>query len=393
MTPGKTTIVLVSGFFLIITVVFNYGIPLVNQYSYLAHAFLNGSLSFLTTPGRSWEDTVFVSGWHFWPLGPFPAILLMPGIWLFGLGSSQLVVATVNVILVLTVFFSVFAIARKTGYSQNDSLYFAFAFCFASAFIGVAFMPSSWYIAHTVSVALSLLALLEFLTKRRLLLVGSLIAMTLATRLTTAIPILFFLLSITFSKKSLEVRVKRSMMLLAPPGIMLLVLGWYNYARFENVLEQGYALQILNPAVQRMRAGGLLNLKHVPVNLYYLLINIPLPIPGEKRGVDLWGMSMFVTSPYLVSMFFLKYRDTVSRLLAITIITTAIPILLYYGIGWVQFGYRYALDFFPFLFYLFLRNYRSKYGSLSKSMKALFLVSGFVNVYLFGLFYNAYVGT
>ena len=57
-------------------------------------------------------------------------------------------------------------------------------------------------------------------------------------------------------------------------------------------------------------------------------------------------------------------------------------IFSYYGIGNVQFGYRYSLDFLPFLFFLLIRNYRNERPELSPGFKKVILVTALTNCYL-----------
>jgi hypothetical protein len=49
------------------------------------------------------------------------------------------------------------------------------------------------------------------------------------------------------------------------------------------------------------------------------------------------------------SLFGLPYRDATSRVLLLTVLVIAVPILLYCGTSFRQCAYRYALDFAPVL--------------------------------------------
>ncbi|OGD95046.1 hypothetical protein A3F02_01220 [Candidatus Curtissbacteria bacterium RIFCSPHIGHO2_12_FULL_38_9b] len=60
-------------------------------------------------------------------------------------------------------------------------------------------------------------------------------------------------------------------------------------------------------------------------------------------------MSIFILSPILLLIVRTDSKRKIVKISFITILATLIPILLYYGIGWRQIGYRYALDFAPFL--------------------------------------------
>jgi hypothetical protein len=61
------------------------------------------------------------------------------------------------------------------------------------------------------------------------------------------------------------------------------------------------------------------------------------------------GLSVLLTSPGLGLAAFADWRSPRARLLLSAAIAILIPTLLYYGGGWLQYGYRYLLDSVPFL--------------------------------------------
>jgi hypothetical protein len=60
-------------------------------------------------------------------------------------------------------------------------------------------------------------------------------------------------------------------------------------------------------------------------------------------------MSVLLTSPGLVFAFRADWRRPHAWFLAAATILVLIPTLLYYGGGWLQYGYRYFLDSVPFV--------------------------------------------
>jgi hypothetical protein len=182
-----------------------------------------------------------------------------------------------------------------------------------------------------------------------------------------------------------------SMML--PVFFMAILLGIYNYIRFGNLLEFGYSNQdLVIESLRTARNYGLFSIIHIPGNVYYSLLAMPLPVfrynmshvlkfPFIAR--DAWGMSIFITSPYFFYLFFLKHKDILSKILIFVILVSVVPIYMYYGIGYVQFGYRYLLDLMPFIFLLLMKNYYLKFNNVSFGLKFLILFSAFFNVYLF----------
>jgi hypothetical protein len=63
-------------------------------------------------------------------------------------------------------------------------------------------------------------------------------------------------------------------------------------------------------------------------------------------------MSIFFTSPGLLYALRAPWRSSRAWWLLLAAILVLIPTLLYYGGGWLQYGYRYALDSIPFVWAL-----------------------------------------
>ena len=90
------------------------------------------------------------------------------------------------------------------------------------------------------------------------------------------------------------------------------------------------------------------------MNVDYLFTQLPSVSPTfpffQPDGL---GMSIFFTSPGLLYAVRAPWRtsaDVVAALARRSLVL--IPTLLYYGGGWLQFGYRYALDSIPFVWAL-----------------------------------------
>ena len=59
---------------------------------------------------------------------------------------------------------------------------------------------------------------------------------------------------------------------------------FYNQVRFGTPLESGYALATLPPFLEAQRQQGLFSIAHVPMNLDYLFIHLPGPIPNSRSS-------------------------------------------------------------------------------------------------------------
>ena len=89
------------------------------------------------------------------------------------------------------------------------------------------------------------------------------------------------------------------------------------------------------------------------MNLDYLFVHLPTPdlaFPWFKP--DGLGMSILITSPGLLYAVRAPRRESRTWWLLGAAVAVLVPTLLYYGGGWLQYGYRYALDSIPFIFAL-----------------------------------------
>jgi hypothetical protein len=148
----------------------------------------------------------------------------------------------------------------------------------------------------------------------------------------------------------------------------------YNQLRFGTALESGYALATLPEWLEAQRQKGLFSLAHVPMNLDYLFLHLPqFPPPlGDSEAAaefpffrpDGLGLSVLITSPGLLFAARADWRRPWAWLLLGAAVFVLIPTLLYYGGGWLQYGYRYFLDSIPFIWALcaMAAAYRGRIG-------------------------------
>ncbi|HYO48980.1 MAG TPA: hypothetical protein VEW94_03930, partial [Chloroflexia bacterium] len=178
---------------------------------------------------------------------------------------------------------------------------------------------------------------------------------------------------------------------LAGPILLMLV---YNHLRFGSPFENGYALAVqsgLQPYLATARnTNGVFSLMHIPQNLWYMLFQGPLPVPFPFPGQSAirmefpyaqpstWGMGIFFTSPALLYAFRARLRDPLVQACLLGIFFVLLPLVTYFGIGWVQFGFRYALDFMPLMALLVARGLPTPMTNISR---VLILASVAINIW------------
>lgn len=356
------------------------------QFVDLADAFLHGKLYFLQDLGN-WGDTSKFLGHYYWPLGPFPAVILMPFVALFGIGMEQ---GYLSFFLNLLNFFLLYRIARQVLKNDTLALLLAFGYIFSTTYLYVALKPWSWYYAQVVVTSCVLLALHEFFHRKRWFLIGIFMGLAVITRVNLFLGLIFFLLALydeSLHHKNTKQTVTNLLSLLIPVVVTGLILLFYNFFRFGNVLEFGYNFQLLYNEPAANREYGLWSLVHFPANIYYFLLKGPdaVFLPDTKiltypfLKPDIWGMSILFSSPILLWVLSAPWKEKMVKYATITSLVILFSLLGYYGIGVRQYGYRYALDLYPFLFVILAYAVKTKLYFL---FVVILFVSFLFNYYL-----------
>ena len=142
---------------------------------------------------------------------------------------------------------------------------------------------------------------------------------------------------------------------------------WMNYARFENPFEWGHShLQIVWRA--RIERWGLFNYHFLPRNLAIFVASLPwITAAAPYVKVSQHGLALWFTTPGLLGVFWPRPdradagESTLKPVLVacwMALLPVMVMNLMYQNSGWVQFGYRFALDYMVFLFALLAMNGR-----------------------------------
>jgi len=356
------------------------------QFVDLAHSFNQGKLYFLKE-GFIYDAAIY-EGRSYWPLGPMPAVILMPFVYANGTSVQQ---GQLQLLAIIIIFFLSYKISRKLTGNALLSMWLAFGYIFATAFIGIATWPISWEFGQVIGNLFLILCVYEFVYKKRWWLIGFYLGFGFLTRSDIVVAGLFFALSILFGAGKREEKVSNLVNFLIPVVVCLVMFSLYNYYRFGSFLETGYGLQVLvEPTLIAQRSYGIWSTEHFLSNLYYLFLKGPdgIFIPGTMMmtspyiSANVWGMSIFLTSPIFLWLIKAPFKNKNVIFCLISVVVMLFMILGYYGIGVIQYGYRYAIDFYPLLFYMLAMGLAgSKSNALLKS------------VIVFSFLFNAYLVT
>lgn len=354
-----------------------------NHYVYLAHAWLLGRLDLGGDPPgtNDWAcfDTIdegpcppgrySFSGpnakryrWYV-SFPPLPAVLLLPLVAIFGLNTLDALFWALFAGLGPMLLFVVLRFLRESGRSartQREDLLITTIFAIGSVYYFVAVQGTVWFAAHVVATAFVCLYLLFSFGARRPVAAGIALGLAFLSRPATLLLVAFFVLQAIGAakqdsrlKSSSAPRLLRTLAMFALPlAVIFAATMWYNTARFADPFEFGHHfLQIRwRP---RIETWGLFDVHYLPRNLTVFFLSLPWVIESSPFiRITRHGLALWFTTPNLLWILWPKKLDATSAALWAAVLPTALCTLLYQNTGWVQFGYRFALDYLPLLFVL-----------------------------------------
>ena len=320
-------------------------------YNYLADAFLHGQLNLRLIPAETLDLILYQGKYYlYWP--PFPALLVLPLVAIFGAGFSDVLVNVLLASAIAALMASVLAETDRQGLAPLSALQrglLVIFFAFGTMIVPLVPFGKVWFTGQLTGLACAAFAYwaaLHYRGWRAFLLAGIGMACVFATRnsmILVGIWPAWFLLREHWDQRWWKL-IRLTALALVPILISIGLIGWYNYARFGNPLEIGYQFHQMDPFFKPLYAQyGPFNLHYLPTNLYYQFIFYPLP---WRLGSPMGG-SIFLLSPLFFAALWALWQDRrqlSTWVLVATFVIAYIPIGLLMGTGYFQYGPRYLLD-------------------------------------------------
>ncbi|MEP7167104.1 MAG: hypothetical protein ABI758_03955 [Candidatus Woesebacteria bacterium] len=343
--------------FLILQLLFPTSSPY-DYYTRLSSAFLSGRICLADNP--PWlNELVTIPNVGYCVVYPIaPALLLLPFVALspqfsqtlgahifFGLSSAI-----------------VYLLFRRYKKNHVESIIFSLAWSFGTIFLSMSAVGSSWYIAQTIGACFALLSLLVFDEKkpRSFLLTGICISIAAISRLPLHLYVLYFCIRLLWQYKKNWKKLLLGVALLALGFIPLFTIQrLYNFARYKTFGDLGYYL-IPGKFNEEDFKDGEFNIKNIPKHAEVLFTKLPKKIDTFPYIVPShYGLSIFITSPFLILAFLSLLRK--KRWPELATIGLIMLLEMSHGtVGFAQFGYRFALDVYPLLFLGFTVEKKTK---------------------------------
>lgn len=329
---------------------------------------------------------------------PLPALLMLPFVAVAGLAFNDVLFTALWAALNPVLLFGLLRSLARRGLSRRsvaDDLWLTVMFGVGSVYYFCSVIGQVWFTAHVIGVTLTIGYAWAAVDARRPMLAGLCLGLGIATR---GPPL--GMMSVLFAWEAARVSgviayvdnrfvlrreladlrglARRLGRFALPASAVVAVLLVHNWLRFEQPFEFGH--RYLNVQWQdRIQRFGLFNYHFLSRNLAAALILLPrIMIKWPYIKISQHGMSLLVTSPTLAYAVAPSAAHRLRLPLWLTIALTALPSLLYQNSGYVQFGYRFSLDYMVFFMMLLAISERPQ----SRWFRGLVVVSVVVNLFL-----------
>ncbi len=334
-----------------------HGPTIANNYTYLADAWLHGQVDINNWPGTQ-VDAILYNGKRMVIEAPFPALLVLPLVAIFGVsGWIQTLMSVIVGIIAIALFWILF---KRIGLNQTDRLWMCAFTLLGTDLMWCSQLGDVWFYSPVVAVACTALALTECFGKRRGWLIGLAAVCAFESRSTLVFAFLLYpylMCCDAFTKENIIDVFKLLRGYVIVVGLGLCVWVFYNLIRWGTWNDIGYDLFCtLDP---NYCFGSPFGLKYVFYEIYMFFFKAPHLVRDSSVNLtrfpfytqDSEGVALTFCSPALLFAFWAK-RNFKTVSLWITIILIFIPEIFYYVAGSAQVGMRHALDFIPFLIVL-----------------------------------------
>jgi hypothetical protein len=311
---------------------------------------------------------------------PLPTLLMLPSAAISGRAGNDVVPTLIVAALILPLMLLVLRRLAAAGLSlrtQREDLWLVAALAFGTVLFFSSVQGKVWYTALVVGVALELVYAWASIEAKHPIIAGLALGAAALTRTSMAF---MFPLFVFEAWRMSGKRIAPLLLRFAIPVIAFAIAGMiYNYVRFGAFTEFGHTFLDVRQQTQ-IEQWGLASPHYLGRNLAVAFTLLPdwaghLQISGH-------GLAIWFTTPILFYLLWPRDQPPIHRALWISTALVAIPSLLYMNSGWVQFGYRFSLDYMAFLIMLVAVGGRPL-GGLAKTLIVVGIVVNLFGAYTF----------
>jgi len=322
-----------------------------NTYSIQATSWLAGRLDVDNVP---WLELAEFQGRYYVCFAPFPSIVMLPFVLIFGTNTPDHAIALAIALLSLLY---AYKLAYKLLGNQNHAVLLSLFLILGTNYLHISLWGAVWYIAQNMAFLLTLVAFYYAMTDNKNSSCISLFAMCAAMGC-RPFNIVYFpvLLYMIYKREGISLTgfIKKFIVYSIPAIILGSFFMWLNYARFGNIFEFGrnYLAEFVNDPHGQFHTGRILE------NLNVMLFGFDITEFPMFQGFAFWIASPIVVS-YVVYLTLYIYKSRAGQLegnklrqkdnyiiycLLISAIILLIAISMHRTLGGHQFGSRYTVD-------------------------------------------------
>lgn len=364
-----------------------------DSYTLQAMAWREGSVGL--GQNYPWLELAIYKGDWFVSFPPLPSVVLFPLTLIFGINTpNNLLVALYGVISAAIIYNCL----KKVNITRYFAAFTAVFLVWGSNLMWMTTNGGVWFQAQALNFLLLSAAVHCVLSNRRIA-AYALVALAVGCRpfsIVYFLPILviFYLRDKkAHCSESFFKLVSRQLTCLIFPAIFAAALMWYNYIRFDSILEFGH-----NYLPEFLEApSGQFNFEYIGINLYNVFLRpISLTATGGLEYPIFDGFMFYIANPILLILFIGIVRDAIKKGMnaeKITIlIALALNLLLLcahktFG-GW-QFGARYTVDMIPFAFLYLIYNGKPKINALVFTIMTIGIMLNIYGALAMNILYNS----
>jgi hypothetical protein len=340
---------LILSFVLVFTVYFltSKGHTPYDYFTRLSDAFLDGKYYLNQNP--PWLNELVPDNGKYYVVYPaMPAITSVPFRFLFGEFFYQEYLAHL-----MGAGFAVFIMLISWNLKRNKLImvWSGILGAFGNIIWYLASDGAVWYLGLTSGAFFLTGAIWAAVTKKSPVITGLFLGAAYLSRLPTILTLPFFLYFV-YNKDWFRNYFKLALGLLP----FLLFNFGYNFIRYGTIFDQGYYLipgVLDEPWFQK----GIFDLSYIPRHLKIIFASFPKFVSNFPYITPSWGgLSIWITTPAFVYAFLNKIKTRGILISWFSIFLVSLVIFSHGTTGFIQFGYRYAVDFYPLLFFLTIKH-------------------------------------
>lgn len=211
---------------------------------------------------------------------------------------------------------------------------------------------SSWFLGQITAAFFLTAAIAESLTRKRPIFIGLLLGAAYLARIQVILAFPFFLYLLWDKKRWFLNFFKFGI------GVLPFVLfdSYYNFVRFGTIIDKGYYL-IPGVLSEPWFSKGLFNPVYIPNNLRVIFASLPRFQKTFPYVTPSWaGLSIWITTPAFIYSLWANIKEKIVQFSWLSILLISFVIFSHGSTGFSQFGYRFAVDFYPILLFLVIKG-------------------------------------